>query len=85
MTIEQQIKDLDQKILVARLVDLPGTMIFLLAIYAKFYTDGDAFVSILNNSDVVNSMFVVGVVLMAWGGYKIFKLRSEKNRILNEM
>ena len=82
MKIEQQIIEIDKKILVARLVDTPGTVIFLLAIYAKFYTDGDAFVSVLNNAQVVNSMFVVGVVLMVWGGLKIFKLRREKNRIM---
>ena len=82
MKIDQQIKEIDKKILVARLVDTPGTLIFLLAIYAKFYTDGDAFVDVLNNTQVVDSMFVVGVVLMAWGGFKIFKLRREKNRIL---
>jgi len=80
--IDQQIKEIDQKILVARLVDTPGTVIFLLAIYAKFYTNGDAFVAVLNNAKVVNSMFVLGVVLMVWGGLKIFKLRREKNRIL---
>ncbi|EPJ43471.1 MAG: hypothetical protein OFPI_42990 [Osedax symbiont Rs2] len=82
MKIDQQIKEIDQKILVARLVDTPGTVIFLLAIYAKFYTNGDAFVAVLNNAKVVNSMFVLGVVLMVWGGLKIFKLRREKNRIL---
>ena len=82
MKIEQQIKEIDQKILVARLVDTPGTLIFLLAIYAKFYTNGDAFIAVLNNPQIVNSMFVVGVVLMIWGGVKIFKLRREKNRIM---
>jgi len=80
--IDQQIKEIDQKILVARLVDTPGTIIFLLAIYAKFYTNGDAFLAVLNSTQVVNSMFVVGAVLMAWGGVKIFKLRRERNRIM---
>ena len=67
----------------ARLVDLPGTVIFLLAIYARFYAKGDAFVNFLNDPKVVDSMFIFGLVLMAWGGFRVFKLKRERVRLVN--
>lgn len=82
MSIEQQIEQIDKRILIARVVDLPGTIVFGLAIYARFYAKGDAFVSFLNTPKIVDSMFVAGLVLMAWSGYRIFKLKRERVRLL---
>jgi hypothetical protein len=79
---QQEIENLDKKILVARLVDMPGTVIFLLAIYDKFYAEGDAFIALLNNSKMGEGMFIFGAVLMVWGGYKIFQLKRQKSQLL---
>ncbi len=84
MSTEQAIQAIDKKILVARLADMPGTAIFLLAVYARFYTDGDAFLAFLNDSTTVDGMFIFGVVLMVWGGYKIFQLKRQRNRLLEQ-
>ena len=84
MSIEQQIKQIDKRLLTARLLDLPGTVMFGLAIYARFYAQGDAFANFLNTPKIVDSMFVIGVVLMAWGGYRVFKLKRERIRLLAE-
>ncbi|EPJ46479.1 MAG: hypothetical protein OFPII_20220 [Osedax symbiont Rs1] len=84
MSIEQEIQAIDKKILVARLADMPGTAIFLLAVYARFYTDGDAFLAILNDSTTVDGMFIFGVVLMVWSGYKIFQLKRQRNQLLHQ-
>jgi len=84
MSIEQQIEQIDKRLLTARLLDLPGTVMFGLAIYARFYAQGDAFANFLNTPKIVDSMFVIGVVLMAWGGYRVFKLKRERIRLLAE-
>jgi len=82
MTLDQKITQIDQKILIARLLDVPGTVMFGLAIYARFYADGDAFIRFLNTPKIVDSMFIVGAVLMCWGGFRIFKLKRERARML---
>jgi len=82
MTVDQKIAQIDKRILTARLLDIPGTVMFGLAIYARFYANGDAFISFLNTPKIVDSMFIVGAVLMCWGGYRIFKLKRERARML---
>ena len=85
MSNEQEVQQIDKQLLVARLVDMPGTIIFLMAVYARFYTEGDAFIAILNNNRIVDGMFVMGAGLMVMGGIKIYKLKRKRSRLIQNL
>jgi hypothetical protein len=84
MDIEKQIKEIDKKILMTNIIDLPGTIMFALGLYGKFAANGNAFVPWLNDGQVVNFLLVFGALIMAGGGYRIFTLIREKARLVRE-
>ncbi|MGH1487290.1 MAG: hypothetical protein ACRBCI_13840 [Cellvibrionaceae bacterium] len=84
MTSEERLKEIDKKIFLQQFFDAPGTIMVGLGLYAKFAANGNAFLPLLNNPNVVNGMLVMGVTIMAWGGYKVLTLVLEKARIKNE-
>jgi hypothetical protein len=81
MTKEAEIQAIDKKIMMVSIMDAPGSILVGLALYSKFATNGDAFHPLLNDPDVVNSMIVLGGVIMAWGAYKILTLSQAKRKL----
>lgn len=84
MTKEEEIKAIDKQILMVSIMDTPGTILFGLALYAHFGAKGNAFHPLLNEPSITTSMFALGGVIMAWGGYKIFTLSRAKNTLLKD-
>ena len=83
MSKEDEIKNIDKQIVMIAIMDTPGTILLGLGLYAKFGTNGDAFHPLLNDPNIVTSMLVLGSAIMAWGGYKMFTLNREKNKLTN--
>lgn len=82
--LEQQIKEIDKGIVRIAIIDLPGTILVGLALYALFAADGDAFLPILKNQTVVYVMLAVGAAIMLWGFMKTISLTKERARLHKE-
>jgi hypothetical protein len=62
-------------------IDAIGTAMFGLGLYGKFaVVNNDAFHPLLNDSNVVIGLLVVGGLLMAWGGFNLMAVMKEKAR-----
>ncbi len=75
---QQRLKAIDKELVIAGIVDAPGTLMFAAGLYATFTPAGEAFLPILNNPTVVTSCLVLGGGMMLWGGYKFVTLLREK-------
>ena len=78
LDIEQRKKEIDKKIVMVSLIDMPGSILVGLGLYAKFAANGNAFHPLLNNESTVNIMLAVGGAIMLWGAYQAIKLAREK-------
>ncbi|MDX2423837.1 MAG: hypothetical protein QNK43_14320 [Amphritea sp.] len=81
---EDKMKAIDKKIGRVAIIDLPGSIMVGLGLYAKFGANGDAFHPFLNNPNNVNIILTVGAAIMIWGGYKVITLAREKKRLAEE-
>lgn len=81
MNIEEKIKELDKEIRKVGLIESPGSIMVGLGLYGKFAANGDAFHPLLNNMTIIDSMLVVGGLIMIWGTYKIISLSKEKMKL----
>jgi fumarate reductase subunit C len=71
---EEKIAKLQKKIVVTSIYEAPGAVLLGLGVYAKFAANGNAFISILNNQTVVNTMLIIGIAIMLWGATTVFGL-----------
>ena len=81
---EDRIKEISKALIIAAVVDGVGSMVFALALIAKFASGGNGFLPFLNDDSNVNVMLGMGLATMIWGGYKIVTLLMERNRLKNE-
>ncbi|KKO46647.1 hypothetical protein WG68_04995 [Arsukibacterium ikkense] len=79
---QQRLKAIEKELVIAGILDVPGTLLFAAGLYATFSPDGVAFLPVLNNPAVVTSCLVLGGGMMLWGGYKLFTLLREKAQLL---
>lgn len=84
MNTEKRLKEINKKILTVSIIEMPGTVMLGLGLYAKFTANGNAFMPLLNDESIVNFLLVGGALIMAWGSYKVFTLSREKVRLSNE-
>lgn len=83
MNVEDEIKKIDKKIAITGIIDTPGVIMIGLALHAKFSANGKPMLDILNNPDVINIFFVLGGLIMVWGGYRVVTLTREKVRLVS--
>jgi len=79
---QQQIKQVTNKIVKIQILGAPGAILVGLAMYAIFGANGDAFHPLLNNMDVVYSMLVIGVAIMAWEFLTFISLLRKKAELM---
>lgn len=79
---QQRLKAIEKELVIAGIIDVPGTLLFAVGLYATFIPAGEAFLPVLNNPTVVTSCLVLGGGMMLWGGYKLFTLLREKTQLL---
>ncbi|WP_333606711.1 hypothetical protein [Arsukibacterium sp.] len=80
---EKRLKEIEKEFIKVALIDAPGTILFGLGLYGKFAADGDAFIPMLNNQQLVNAFLLLGAAIMAWGAFMMIKLAKEKSRLQN--
>jgi hypothetical protein len=81
---KEKIAKLQKQIIVTSLYEAPGAVLVGLGVYAKFAANGNAFLSILNNQTVVNSMLMIGVAIMLWGAITVFGLLRQISELQKE-
>jgi hypothetical protein len=70
--------NINQSIIMFGAIDAIGTVLLGLGLYGKFGARGDAFHPLLNDPAVVNTLIVVGAILMPLGGFKLMTLIKQK-------
>ncbi|MEE1674796.1 hypothetical protein SNR37_000115 [Agarivorans aestuarii] len=81
MNNSEKIAELEKKITRVTWIESPGAIMFGLGLYGKYGTGENAFHPLLNDVAVVNSLLVAGGLIMIWGGYNIFTLKRQQNRL----
>ncbi len=61
---ELDIKTLRRKIILTKIIGAPGGILLGLGLYGKFAAQGDAFIAILNNIQIVDAFLVAGAIFM---------------------
>ena len=84
---EEEIKQLDKKLIMLNIIDAPAMILIGLGIFGKFGANPEGLHPLLANSEVTTAMLVVGGMFAAWCGLQVFKVaqrRSELQRQLAE-
>ncbi|MEE4244852.1 MAG: hypothetical protein V2I33_05550 [Kangiellaceae bacterium] len=74
---DERRKELRSRQIKIQLLEAPGAIIMGLGLYAEFSAEGKAFHPVLNDSNVVLGLLIVGGAIMAWGAYKTFLIARE--------
>tara|TARA_R110001592_G_scaffold19513_2_gene79889 strand:+ start:220 stop:495 length:276 start_codon:yes stop_codon:yes gene_type:complete len=85
MKPEERMTEINSEIIKITLLSALSNITIGLSIYAKFVADGEAFLPVLNNESVVNSMLILGIPVWIWVGYKLVTLHSEKATLLKSL
>lgn len=75
---EDRLNDIKKELIKVQIFEAPGTILFGLGLYGKFAANGNAFHPFLNDPANINTLLVLGVAIMAWGGYRFFSLLRER-------
>ena len=81
MTPQEQLKDIDKKIIFTQIVDTPGTILLGLGLYAKFKANGDPLFEFMKEDNIVLSMIVIGAAIVFWGMYQTIALAKKKTEL----
>jgi len=71
---QQELKTVNARLMKIQIIGALGNILVGLAIYGIWGAQGDAFLTILNNIDVVYSMLVLGFAIMIWQYANYFPL-----------
>jgi len=77
----QQVKEISRRIIKIQVIGAVGNILVGLAIYGIWGAQGNAFLPILNNLNVVYSMLVIGIVIMTWQYANYFPLIKKRNEL----
>ena len=85
MNKEQRIKDIEKAFKKLGIFNGLASIMIGIGMYVKLTRNGDAFLPILNDSSVVNTMLVVGVVMSMWVIYSFLQLARERMQLIKEL
>ena len=80
-TNEEELQYINKKIVMINLLATPGAILLGLGLYGLFGAQGNAFIDILNNQNVVYGCLVVGAVIMLWEFVAVIRLLIRKSEI----
>jgi len=79
--LSDELSELDRKIRRVELIALPGWTSIALGLYGLFFSEGDAFISLLNNDSISISLVLFGTYLAIWEARKIFPLYAQRRKL----
>ncbi len=81
---EEESQHLQKKIIIYNILGAPGAILLGLGLYGLFGAQGDAFIPILNNLNVVYGFIAVGAIIMIWEFAMTIPLLKRKSEIVKE-
>lgn len=81
MSVEEELKEINKKMLIANVLGAPGTILFGLGLYGKFGAQGSAFIELLNNETVVYGCLAVGGFIMLLEAVYMVSLLRRRARL----
>jgi len=78
----EELKQISRKIVMANIFGVPSSILLGLGFYGKFAAQGDAFIDILNNQDVVHGCLAIGGVIMLLEIFYIISLSRRRAKLL---
>ena len=63
---EEELQHLQKKIIMFNILGAPGAILLGLGLYGLFGAEGNAFIPILNDLDIVYGFIVLGAIIMVW-------------------
>ncbi len=78
---EEELKDLQKKMIMFNMLGAPGAILFALGLYGLFGAEGDAFIPILNNLNIVYGCLGIGAIIMVWEFLAIIPLIKRRAEI----
>lgn len=81
---DEELRQIHRKLLITNIIDAPGAILLGFGLYGVFGANGNAFIDILNNQNIVYGAIVVGGAIMAWSLLKMLTLLKRKAEIMSE-
>ena len=81
---EEEKQQLQKKLYILYVIDIPFIILSSLGLYAVFVADGDAIISLLNNKNIAYGTLIVGIAGMVLASVKQFPLMKRKLELENE-
>ena len=78
---EEELKHIQKKIVIYNIIGAPGAILLGLGLYGLFGAQGNAFIPILNNLDVVYGFITTGAIIMIWEFLATIPLLKRKAEI----
>ncbi len=78
---EEEIQHLHKKIIMFNILGFPGPVLFGLGLYGLFGAEGNAFIPMLNNLNIVYSCIAIGAIIMIWEFIAIIPLLKRRSEI----
>lgn len=82
---QQEIKQLDKKLIMLNIIDAPAMILIGLGIFGKFGGNPAGLHPLLANSEVTTAMLAVGSMFAAWCGLQVFKTASRRNELMRQI
>lgn len=81
-TTQALLARINRSMLIAAIIDFPGTLLFGLGLYGIFAEFDQGFLPILSNTMIINIMLIVVGTVMAWGMFRMINLAREKQGVI---
>lgn len=78
---EEQLKNIKLKIVKTQMLGAPGLILLGFGLYGMFGAQGNAFLPLLNDQNVVYGMLGVGAVIQIWQYIKVIPLLKKQSQI----
>ena len=78
------VEEFNKKVTTIAIIDMPASVMIGLGLYGKFAADGDAFHPLLNDAVIINSLLILGGVIMSFCACKLVLLTIQKNKLKNQ-
>lgn len=84
-TDEEKLQDLNQELIKIGVMETPALALLGLGVYGRFVAQGAAFHPLLNDSTVVNSLLIIGGVLLLLSTNKIITWARKRRELIAQI
>ncbi|MCW8901395.1 MAG: hypothetical protein OQK95_12045 [Gammaproteobacteria bacterium] len=81
---QKELAVINKKIFKTKMYGYPGGVFLGFGLYGIFGANGDAFHPVLNDSEIVYSLTIIGAIIIVWELSALMPLFKKKSKITNE-